>query len=198
VNDEKELVDRLSRGDLGAFQELVEQHKKKVYYIALDIAGNHADAEDISQEVFLKVFRSFKTFRRGARISSWLYRVAVNASIDHLRRKSAMPDTDRRDFLHGDVAEFALPSHNPESDPARRAEGQMMRAQIDKALQKISDQERSVFVLRHYHDLSLKEIAAVMKVSLGSVKSYLFRGLKKLQVELAAAETGPGLEVRHE
>ncbi len=128
MSDEKELVDRLSRGDLGAFQELVEQHKQKVYYIALDIAGNHADAEDISQEVFLKVFRSFKTFRRGARISSWLYRVAVNASIDHLRRKSAMPDTDRRDFLRGDVAELAPPSHDPESDPARRAEGQMMQS----------------------------------------------------------------------
>src|SRR4030043_30042 len=90
--EEKELVERLSAGDPAAFRELVEAYKKKMYFFALDMVGDPADAEDISQEVFLKVFRGFKTFKRDAKLSSWLYRIAYNASIDHLRRRSLTPE----------------------------------------------------------------------------------------------------------
>src|SRR4030065_1001053 len=89
--DENALIEGLARSDPRAFRELVERYKKKVYYLALDMAGNPIDAEDIPQEVFLKVFRSFATFKRGAKLGSWLYRVTYNASIDHLRRKGAAP-----------------------------------------------------------------------------------------------------------
>lgn len=86
MTEGKELIDRLGRGEKSAFEELVENYKKKVYYLALDMAGNHPDAEDIPQEVFLKVSRSFKTFNREAKLSSWIYRITDNACIDHLRR----------------------------------------------------------------------------------------------------------------
>ncbi len=86
VQDEQVLVDRISSGDSAAFQEFVERYKKKIYYIAYDITGDHNDAEDVSHEVFIKVFRSLKTFRRNAKISSWLYQISVNASIDLLVR----------------------------------------------------------------------------------------------------------------
>jgi len=198
LNEEQALVERLTRGETSAFQELVEQNKKKVYYLALDIVGNHHDAEDISQEVFLKVFRSFQTFKRDARLSSWLYRITVNASIDHLRKKSAVPEKMQDEFL-----EEHLP-HNPAGsleftgDPERSAETRLIQEHIENALQKISAQERSAFVLRHYHDLMIKDIAEVMNVSVGTVKSYLFRGIKKLQRELAIYRTPSGLEVNHE
>ncbi|MGZ5555691.1 MAG: sigma-70 family RNA polymerase sigma factor, partial [Candidatus Aminicenantales bacterium] len=83
--DENAIIEGLARGDQRAFHELVERFKKKVYYLALDMAGNPVDAEDITQEVFIKVYRSFSTFRKGAKLSSWLYRITYNASIDHLR-----------------------------------------------------------------------------------------------------------------
>ena len=76
MTEEKELIDRLSKGDTAAFRELVETYKKKMYYFALDMVADPADAEDVSQEVFLKAFRSFKTFKRDAKLSSWLYRIA--------------------------------------------------------------------------------------------------------------------------
>ena len=79
--DESTLIAGMARGDEKAFREFVERYKKKVYFLALDMVGNSFDAEDISQDVFLKVFRSFATFRRGAKLSSWLYRVTYNASI---------------------------------------------------------------------------------------------------------------------
>jgi RNA polymerase sigma-70 factor (ECF subfamily) len=197
VNDEQELVDRLSRGALGAFQKLVEQNKRKIYYLAFDIVGNHADAEDISQEVFIKIYRFFKTFKRDAKLGSWLYRITVNASIDHLRRKSAMPETAQTGFFGRDDPVLTCSSQDFGSNPERRAEGQLMQERVDRALRKISAQERSVFVLRHYHDLPLKDIAEAMNVSIGSVKSYLFRGLKKIQKELAVGGANTPTEVGH-
>lgn len=197
MTEETELVERLSRGDSGAFRELVETYKKKMYYLALDMVGDPADAEDISQEVFLKAFRGFKTFKRGARLSSWLYRIAYNASIDHLRRKSLIPEAAEDAVLNTGKGGF---SDGPSSaaDPAVTAEARLLRARVEEALAKVSSQERAVFMLRHYNDLKLDEIAETMQISIGSVKSYLFRCLQKLRKELEATGTKGRLEVSDE
>jgi len=182
--DENALIEGMTRGDPRAFRELVESYKKKVYYLALDMAGNPVDAEDISQEVFLKVYRSFSTFRKGAKLGSWLYRVTYNASIDHLRKRGAAPEPVADDVLETRSREDSgLPGAVP-SDPAAAAESSQLRDRIDRALDKVSPQEKAVFVLRHYDDLMLKDIAESLGLSIGSVKSYLFRAVRKLQKEL--------------
>ena len=83
---DSDLVSRAAGGDSTAFQALVEQHRAMVYRVAYQFAGNHFDAEDIAQEVFLKVYRSLDRFRQDAQLTSWLYRIAMNACIDHRRR----------------------------------------------------------------------------------------------------------------
>jgi len=196
VTEEKELIDRLSRGDMAAFRELVEAYKKKMYYFALDMVRDPADAEDISQEVFLKVFRGFRTFKRDAKLSSWLYRIAYNASIDHLRRKSLAPEPTEDEIL--DVARPGFGESPGSPDPARTAENRLLSAQVERALQKVSARERTVFLLRHYNNLMLEEIAETMQISIGSVKSYLFRCLRKLQKELAVPGTPVQMEVSDE
>lgn len=196
MTEEKELIDRLSKGDSPAFRELVEAYKKKMYYFALDMVGDPADAEDISQEVFLKVFRGFKTFKRDAKLSSWLYRIAYNTAIDHLRRKSLVPEAAEDSILDAGSAGFSESPASP--DPARTAETRLLSARVEKALQKVSSRERTVFLLRHYNDLLLDEIAETMQISVGSVKSYLFRCLRKLQKELAAPGTPGQVEVSDE
>jgi len=196
VTEEKELVERLSRGDTAAFRELVETYKKKMYYLAFDMVGNATDAEDISQEVFLKAFRGFKTFKRGAKLSSWLYRIAYNASIDHLRRRSLVPEAAEDVVLDSGRGGF---SENPSTaDPAVTAETRLLRARVEKALANVSSQERTVFLLRHYNDLMLDEIAETMQISIGSVKSYLFRCIQKLRKELASPGTPSPPEVPDE
>src|SRR5512137_396601 len=120
--DENAIIEGMARGDQQAFRELVERYKKKVYYLALDMAGNPIDAEDISQEVFLKVYRSFSTFRRGARLGSWLYRVTYNASIDHLRSKSAAPEPMTDDVLESRSRDGAGLAQGRVPDPASSAE----------------------------------------------------------------------------
>ena len=196
MTEEKELIDRLSRGDMSAFRELVEAYKKKMYYFALDMVRDPADAEDISQEVFLKAFRKFKTFKRDAKLSSWLYRIAYNTSIDHLRRKSLAPEPAEDAIL--DAASAGFGESPASADPARTAESRLLSARVEKALQNVSARERTVFLLRHYNDLMLDEIAETMQISIGSVKSYLFRCLRKLKKELAVPEAPGQMEVSDE
>ncbi|MGB7295188.1 MAG: RNA polymerase sigma factor [Candidatus Aminicenantales bacterium] len=196
MTEEKELIDRLSRGEMTAFRELVETYKKKMYTIALDMVGDPADAEDVSQEVFLKAFRSFKTFKRDAKLSSWLYRIAYNASIDHLRRRSLAPQAVEDEVLDASSGGFG---DSPSSqNPAQAAENSLLQVRIQKALEKVSSQERAVFLLRHSNDLMLDEIAETLPISIGSVKSYLFRCIRKLRKELAIPGTPAPLEVSDE
>jgi RNA polymerase sigma-70 factor (ECF subfamily) len=89
--DDQKLVRQICKGDIASFRLLVERYKKKVYYLAYDMTGDHHDAEDISQEVFIKVFRFIKNFRQDAKLSSWLYQVTVNTCIDSQRKKKAKP-----------------------------------------------------------------------------------------------------------
>ena len=196
--DEARLIDGLARGDLGAFREFVEAYKKKVYFLALDMVGNAADAEDVSQEVFLKVHRSFGTFNKDAKLSSWLYRVAYNACIDHMRRRDLAPEPVADDVLDSPArSEAVLSSAAAPADPGRAVEAAQLQARIARALDRVSPQEKAVFLLRHYDELRLKEIAETLHLSVGSVKSYLFRAVRKLQKELGAP--GPaGVEVPHD
>jgi RNA polymerase sigma-70 factor (ECF subfamily) len=191
---EKQLAERLIQRDPGAFREFVEAYKNRVYGLAYELTRNHADAEDVSQSVFIKVFRSIGTFQRDGRLNSWLYRITVNAALDHLRKRSFFPEEKAR-VLPDRLADESVPrSTAPPADPGREAEAALMRRKIDEALDRVSEREKTVFLLRHYHDLSLKEIAEALGLTIGSVKSYLFRSIKKLQKELAieAAPIEPG------
>jgi RNA polymerase sigma-70 factor (ECF subfamily) len=184
VNDEQALVQRARNGEMGAFRELVELYKKKIYYLSLDLTGNHHDAEDLSQEVFIKAYRSLKNFRGDAKLNSWLYRITVNTCISQRRKKSVAAMTLQEDFESESTPRFfseSESSHNPE----RHAEASLMQQHIDSALQQLTPRERSIFVLRHYNDLPLKEIAQILKITEGTVKSMLFRAIQRLQKELA-------------
>jgi RNA polymerase sigma-70 factor (ECF subfamily) len=198
MQDEQVLVDRISSGDSMAFQELVEGYKKKVYYIAYDITGDHDDAEDVSQEVFIKVFRSLKTFRRNAKLSSWLYQISVNASIDLLRKKSSKQEKLMDDLERADIRENLSGSSTYAQNPEQSAENIMVQHRISQALQKISPKERSVFVMRHYNELKIREIAEILNVSPGTVKALFYRATRKLRKELAFYLGYPGLEASDE
>jgi RNA polymerase sigma-70 factor, ECF subfamily len=196
--DENAIIEGMARGDQRAFRELVDRFKKKVYFLALDMAGSPVDAEDISQEVFLKVYRSFGTFRKGAKLGSWLYRITYNASIDHLRRKGAAPQAMADEIIEASAGSDAgLPRHGA-ADPAAALESRQLQDRIARALDKVSPQEKAVFVLRHYEDLQLQDIALSLGLSVGSVKSYLFRAVRKLQKELGTTALISRAETSHD
>ncbi len=200
AQNEQFLIDRVCSGDQTAFHELVGRHKKKIYYLAYDITGDHQEAEDISQEVFMKMFRSLKTFRRDAKMSSWLYQITVNTSIDSLRKKSSKPARSIDEFDPSFIqAELPIGGSGAYAfNPVLSAESAQIQNHISQALKKVSPKERTVFVMRHYNDLKLHEIAEILNITIGTVKSLLFRAIKKLRKELSTYMGNPGMEVTYE
>ncbi len=197
-DNEKNIIELVCAGDMYAFESIVERYKKKVYYIAYDIVGNHHDAEDISQEVFIKMYRTLSRFRKDAKMSSWLYQIAVNTSIDVLRKRKSKPLLNALDLEEAETHENPPGSTGGKDDPERRAVASLMQEHIQKALCKITPQERTVFVMRHYNEFKIREIADVLEVSSGTVKSLLFRALKKLRKELATSQGKRRWEVNYE
>jgi RNA polymerase sigma-70 factor (ECF subfamily) len=185
MQDEYELVRRIQAGEPSAFREFVQRYQRDVYGLAYDLCGNHHDAEDLSQEVFIKAHRALGTFRADARPGSWLYRITMNTFLDSRRRKpvSIVSLNAPRDSESGDDHPVDMPA--PTAGPDRVTHSAQVREDVEQALAGLSAQERTVFVMRHYHDMSIRDIAASLSIAEGTVKSMLFRSIRKLRDRLA-------------
>ena len=185
---DSDLISRAAGGDAAAFQLLVEQHRSMVYRVAYQFAGNHHDAEDIAQEVFIKVYRSLDRFRRDAQLSSWMYRIVMNACIDHRRRHSPAGAAP-----FGEEAEHKMlntPEETPgPEDRAYAGElGQVLEAEIGK----LPKGQRIVFVMRHHQGLKLSEIAVSLGLAEGTVKRQLHAAVHRLRQALSDANVTAG------
>lgn len=194
--NEQQTIQRIRDGDNGAFRELVEYHKQNIYYLAFDLTGNHHDAEDLAQDVFVQMFRSLESYRGDGKLSSWLYRIAVNLSINKNRKKALSAMQLKDDFSRESNDGASFEGGRIQQNPEKSTDSKLAQSHIHRALQKLSERERAVFVLRHYKDLPLKEIAGTLKIADGTVKGLLFRAIRKLQRELAFYRQDLGLEAK--
>jgi RNA polymerase sigma-70 factor, ECF subfamily len=183
-----DLISRAAGGDAAAFQALVERHRSMVYRVAWQFAGNHHDAEDITQEVFLKVYRSLDRFRQDAQLSSWLYRIVMNACIDHRRRHSPAGLAP-----FGEDAEQKM-LNTPEATPGpeERAYAGELGALLESAIAALPKGQRIVFVLRHRQGLKLCEIADALGLAEGTVKRQLHAAVQRLRQALTEANVIAG------
>lgn len=185
---DSELISRAAGGDASAFQALVERHRSMVYRVAYQFAGNHHDAEDIAQEVFIKVYRSLGRFRQDAQLSSWMYRIVMNACIDHRRRYSPAGAAP-----FGEEAEQKM-LNTPEEAPGPEATayagelGQVLEAEINR----LPQGQRIVFVMRHHQGLKLCEIAEALGLAEGTVKRQLHAAVHRLRQSLTDARVTAG------
>jgi RNA polymerase sigma-70 factor (ECF subfamily) len=182
IHDE-ELIVRLQRGDEWAFQLLVRRFREKLFFIAFGITNDAEESKDIVQEVFLQVYRSIVDFRGDASLSTWLHRITVNRCLNWKRKWARRFQWRRRttDSLNEEI------KSDPPSDlpsPESRVVSAETRQQIDDALGKLSDQARTVFVLREMANLSYEEIAYVTGAKLGTVRSRLFHARQQLKAIL--------------
>jgi RNA polymerase sigma-70 factor (ECF subfamily) len=185
---ESDLITRAAGGDPTAFQALVEQHRSMVYRVAYQFAGNHHDAEDIAQEVFIKVYRSLDRFRQDAQLTSWLYRIAMNACIDHRRRQSSAGAA-----ALGDEAEEKV-RNTPEEAPGpeERAYANELGGLLEEEIGRLPPGQRVVFIMRHHQGLKLCEIAEALGLAEGTVKRQLHAAVHRLRHALAAANVTAG------
>lgn len=177
----------LLEGLEGPFRELYELYKDRVYNVCYRITGNPTDALDASQETFGIVFRKIRDFRFESKFSSWVYRVAVNASID-LKRRSRGRDIASLDALdeQGSSAGQSRQSLVDErvEMPIRAASRHELEREIQRAISKLSPKLRGITVLRYIESLSYEQISEVLQISIGTVKSRLARAHEVLDREL--------------
>jgi RNA polymerase sigma-70 factor (ECF subfamily) len=182
------LIERCLEGDQAAWEAIVRQHWRKVFNVAYKFVGMHEVAEDLTQEIFLKVFRSLGTFDRRANFQTWLISVARNLCIDHYRSVRKERETVARD-----IDASTMPAATPEAGPHARLERDDQRALLRRALDRLAPTLRSAVLLRDIQELSYQEIAGRLDLPEGTVKSRINRGrleltrqIKRLQAEAAA------------
>jgi RNA polymerase sigma factor (sigma-70 family) len=169
--------------DRHAFAELVKRHQSSVRACLRKLtAGNHALADDLSQDTFVLAWRNLKSFRQEARFSTWLYRIATNCWLANARKRhdELLGDCDA-DIADGDADNAALSSTS-----ADHAAGTTMKIDLERALARLPEAERAAIVQCYHNDLSHEEAAYVLGCPVGTVKTHVLRGKQKLKIALAA------------
>jgi RNA polymerase sigma-70 factor, ECF subfamily len=186
MGDDPEEVILLARardGDTVAFDSLITRHRERIYVHTFQIVRNEEDALDLTQETFIRAWRSLAGFDGTATLSSWLHRIATNASIDLCRRRRIRPQIEiESGSMDIDPASRTTPS-KPEA-PGSGLDRIEIKRRIEEAFSTLSPEHRAVIVLREIEDLSYEEIATHLGCSLGTVMSRLFYARKKLQTLL--------------
>jgi len=170
---DNELIELFQNGDDSAFNHLVLRYQEKVYWVARRFVNDHDGADDITQEVFCKVYESLREFRGESSVYTWLYRITVNIALNTLRRQKV------REFFRIDGM-FEVKDEDAVA-PDEALERQEQRKLIEEAIAKLPEKQKSVFVLRYYEELPYEEISKVLKTSVGGLKANYFHAVKKIQ-----------------
>lgn len=188
--DDRELVERARAGDSSAFEVLVTKYQQRVYNLALRMTGNEEDAFDLSQEAFIKAWRGLETFQFDAQFSTWLYRLTSNACLDFLRAQKRRK-TVSLTYEDDEGEETQIDVVDPAPDPEQAALASEDRELLRCALDALDDESREIITLRVIDDLRYDQIAEVLGVKEGTVKSRLSRAREKLKKKLLQIGNNP-------
>ncbi len=181
--DDIELIERFRHGETDVFDTLFIRYQKRVYQLVQRFVSNHEDARDITQDAFIRAYQGLAKFKNQCQFYSWLYRITVNLCIDFLRKQARSEvliyESDDEDTL----PMASIPDLRSES-PSKVVENKELREHIRKAIRKLPPKQRQIFILRHWDGLSLKDIAATVGRSDGTVKAHLFHAHRNLRKHL--------------
>lgn len=178
---DSEIIEQLRQGNEQAFKKLVETHQQLVVNTCFGMIHNREDAEDIAQEVFIEVFRSIHKFRADSKLSTWLYRIAINRTLNHIR------DNKRKKWYHSFEDEVVAKNQqlqqlesSRKDQPEFELENKQRAVILHEAIASLPQNQKVAITLNKYEDLSYQEISEVMELSVSSVESLLFRAKKNL------------------
>jgi RNA polymerase sigma-70 factor, ECF subfamily len=182
LNEETDLVRRCQKGDLSAFDVLMQMYEKKVYSLCYRMARDPDDAADLAQEAFLKVYRALPSFKGQSLFSTWLFRIVTNTCLDERRRRSSRPSTVSLDKpLETEEGEMTLTLPDNSPDPLTSAVESELQAEIKHLLTMLPAEQRLVLVMRDLEGYSYMEIAESLNLTMGTVKSRLNRARSRLR-----------------
>jgi RNA polymerase sigma-70 factor (ECF subfamily) len=185
MEEDFELLAKFKKGDQQAFELLVRKYKTTVFNTIYSIMGNAQEADDIAQEVFLKVYTKADSFKGESSFSTWLYRVTVNRCIDELRRRKNKIISYETEFNQEEKLKLKDVLASRENDITEKLRQKELQDIIQKAMNSLPEKYRIILTLKEIEGLSYKEISQIMKISLAKVKIWLFRARQKLKGKLA-------------
>ena len=183
--EEMDLVNSARRGDLKAYDELVRRYQERIYATIYHMTSNHEDANDLAQESFVKAFQALKSFKGGSSFYTWLYRIAVNKTINFLKQRKNRQHMSLNDIDFNAEHDPDLVALISDKTPRREAGLSELQEKLNGALLKLSEHHRMAVVLHDVQGLSHEEIAKVMHCNIGTVRSRLFYARQQLQALLA-------------
>ena len=175
--NQDELIQKIKEGSEAAFEQFVVRYQELVKSTCYNFLFNNEDAEEIAQDVFVEVYRSVHLFRKEASVTTWLYKIAMNKSLNHLKKIRKKKDVEK--YIDDSISKIHTDS-NPQTDMEKAEQQKLLFTVIDS----LPENQRKAFVLSKYNGLEYKKIAEVMAVSLSSVESLLFRARRNLQKKL--------------
>jgi RNA polymerase sigma-70 factor (ECF subfamily) len=183
--NEQQLVERARQGDLAAYDDLVRRYQERIYATIYHMTSNHEDANDLAQESFIKAFQALNSFKGDSSFFTWVYRIAVNKTINFLKQRKARAHLSLDDVdisLENDPDLVALVSHQT---PRRDLSLSELHEKLNGAMQKLSDDHRLVIILHDIQGLSHEEISKIMDCNIGTVRSRLFYARQQMQAYLS-------------
>jgi RNA polymerase sigma-70 factor (ECF subfamily) len=185
--DERQIIDRCKQGDLSAFDELVHRYEKSVFNLAYRMTGNYDDAGDVASEAFVKVFNAITSFRGDASFATWVYRIATNVYLDHRKRQKGHQTTSLDEYLELEENSVARQIVDPSPVPGELLEARERRAALDHAISLLPEYQRLMVVMFHMDGKTYEEIAEIMCLPIGTVKSRLNRARLALRDKLKSS-----------
>jgi RNA polymerase sigma factor (sigma-70 family) len=183
--EDRQLVERAQQGELSAYDTLVKRHQERIYATIYHMTANHEDANDLVQETFIKAYQALHGFKGDASFYTWLYRIAVNKTINFLKQRRARAQLSLNDLDLNAEKDPELVSLISEKTPRREAGLAELQERLNAALQKLSEPHRLVVTLHDIQGLSHEEIGEIMDCNVGTVRSRLFYARQQLQAWLA-------------
>ena len=174
------VVSRARRGDAEAFRLLVEHHSKPLFRVAYRMTGNQHDADDVVQEAFLRAYRQIDSFEERANFGTWLHRIAINCALDLLRARGRL---DRHYGGDPETAEMTGAA-KVEAEQDRLLVSAELRKQVEAAMERLTGNERTAFVLRHFEGMPVDEIGKTLGIQVNAAKHTIFRAVRKLRQSL--------------
>lgn len=174
--DDEKWVHHVQNGSKRAFDKLVKKYAPLIFHLLYDMVGNYEDAEDMTQETFLRAFMNIDQYRGDAKFSTWLYRIAYNIGIDFRRKGKRISRAD----WESEKEKVALHWFRERKDEGYTGVGEA----IESALKKLTQPQRMSVILNYYHGFRMREISEILGCSEGTVRTHLFRGLRRLRKEL--------------
>ena len=178
--EESRLIQRAGEDDASAFNTLMEMHERRMYAVALRMCGNPEDAQDCLQEAMLRIYRAINSFKAQSSFSTWVYRITMNTCLDELRRRKNRPNTS----LDG-LYDAGWSPVDPGQTPEKSALIKDMRRQLQAFIRELPEDMRAAIVLHDVEGYSYDEIASMLDVNVGTIKSRISRGREKLRDKIS-------------